>query len=77
MLMNQYRERKSLLEVFAIALLLGLSITLMTVFNAAVIDGGTTVVDIAQHGEMIPELLLLHFVVLPTIAVGLYHWHRS
>ncbi|WP_253739123.1 hypothetical protein [Halohasta salina] len=71
------RERKSLFEVFAIAFLLGLSIALMTVFNAAILGGGTTVVDVAQHGEMVQELLLLHFVVLPTVSVGLYHWHRS
>jgi len=67
---------KSWLEVFAVALLLGLSILLMTVFNNAVIGGGKTVVDITQYGEMLPELLLLHLVVWPVITVGLYEWHR-
>lgn len=66
---------KSWIEVFALAFLLGLAIVLMTVFNNAVIGGGSTVVDIAQHGEMVPELLLLHLVVWPVITVGLYQWH--
>ena len=66
---------KSWLEVFAVALLLALSIVLMTVFNNAVIGGGTTVVDVAQYGEMVPELLVLHLVVWPVITVGLYKWY--
>ncbi len=48
----------------------------MTVFNNAVISDGSTVVDITQYGEMVPELLLLHLVVWPVITVGLYQWHR-
>jgi len=67
---------KSRLEVFAVAFLLALSIVLMTVFNNAVIGGGKTVVDVAQYGEMVPELLVLHLVVWPVITVGLYEWHR-
>jgi len=67
---------KSILEVFALAFLLGLSVVLMTVFNNAVIGGGQTVVDITAYGEMLPELLLLHLVVWPVITVGLYEWHR-
>jgi len=67
---------KSWFEVFAVALLLGLSIVFMTVFNNAVISGGTTVVDITQYGEMIPELLVLHLIVWPVITVGLYQWHQ-
>ncbi len=66
---------KDTLELFAIALLLGLSVLFMTVFNNAVINSGTTVVDITYYGEMIPELLLLHLVVWPVITVGLYQWH--
>ena len=66
---------KNWFEVLAIALLLGLSIVLMTIFNNAVIGGGSTVVDINQYGEMVPELLLLHLVVWPVITVGLYQWH--
>jgi len=67
---------KSWLEVLAVALLLALSIVFMTVFNNAVIGGGETVVDVAQYGEMVPELLLLHLLVWPVITVGLYEWHR-
>jgi len=67
---------KSWLEVFAVAFLLGLSIVFMTVFNNAVIGGGSTVVDIAQYGEQVPELLLLHLVVWPVITAGLYEWHQ-
>lgn len=48
----------------------------MTVFNNAVIGGGETVVNVAQYGEMVPELLLLHLLVWPVITVGLYEWHR-
>jgi len=68
---------KSWIEVFAIALLLALSVVLMTIFNNAVIGGGSTVVDIAHYGEMVPELLLLHLVVWPVITVGLYQWHQQ
>ena len=64
------------IEILAVAFLLGLSITLMTVFNNAVIGGGETVVDVARYGEMVPELIVLHFVVWPVITVGLYLWHR-
>ena len=67
---------KSWLEVFAVAFLLGLSIVFKTVFNNAVIGGGSTVVDIAQYGEQVPELLLLHLVVWPVITAGLYEWHQ-
>lgn len=68
---------KSLIEVLGVALLLGLSITFMTVFNNAVIGGGSTVVDINDRGEMVPELLLLTLVVWPTISVGLYLWLKN
>jgi len=68
---------KSWFEVFAVAFLLALSIVFMTVFNNAVIGGGSTVVDIAAYGEMVPELLLLHLVVWPVITVGLYKWHQG
>jgi len=66
---------KNWFEVLALAFLLALSIVLMTVFNNAVIGGGSTVVDINHYGEMIPELLLLHLVVWPIITVGLYQWY--
>ena len=71
-----YQSEKSPFEVFGIAFLLALSISFMTIFNAAVVDGGTTVVDIAAYGEMVPELLVLNLVVWPVITVGLYHWHH-
>lgn len=64
------------IEILAIAMLLALSVTLMTVFNNAVIGGGETVVDVARYGEMVPELIVLHFVVWPIVTVGLYLWHR-
>jgi len=66
---------KNWIEVFALAFLLALSIVLMTVFNNAVIGGGSTVVDITVYGEMVPELLVLHLIVWPVITVGLYQWH--
>ncbi len=69
--------KRNTVEVFALAFLLSLSITLMTVFNNAIIAGGSTVVDLNEYGEMIPELLLLHFVIWPVITVGLYELLRS
>ena len=69
-------NHKPLIEVLGVALLLGLSITFMTIFNNAVLNGGSTVVDINDRGEMVVELLLLNLVVWPTISVGLYQWHR-
>lgn len=67
---------KPAIEVFAVAMLLGMSIVLMTVFNNAVIGGGSTIVNINEHGEMIPELLLLNVVVMPLVSVGLYVWYQ-
>ena len=70
-------NHKPLIEVLGVALLLGLSITFMTIFNNAVLNGGSTVVDINDRGEMVVELLLLNLVVWPTISVGLYHWIKT
>jgi len=66
---------KSFVEVMAFAFLLSLSIVLTVIFNIAVLNGGKTTVFLNKYGEMIPELLLLHFVVWPTITVGLYVYH--
>jgi len=46
----------------------------MVVFNMAVLNGGQTVVTVNRYGEMVPELLLLHFIVWPTVSAGLAHW---
>ena len=62
------------LEVLAVAFLLALSITFMVVFNTAVMGGGKTLVRVNKYGEMIPELLILHFIVWPVISVALYLW---
>ena len=62
------------LEVLAVAFLLALSITFMVVFNTAVLAGGKTLVRVNKYGEMIPELLILHFIVWPVISVALYLW---
>jgi len=67
---------KSLIEVLAVGYLLGMSIMFMVVFNNAVLYDGGTLVTINDYGEMVPELILLHFVVWPTITVGLYLWHK-
>ena len=62
------------LEVLAVSFLLALSITFMVVFNTAVLGGGKTLVKVNKYGEMIPELLILHFIVWPVISVALYLW---
>ena len=62
------------LEVLAVSFLLALSITFMVVFNTAVMGGGKTLVRLNKYGEMIPELLILHFIVWPVISVALYLW---
>ena len=62
------------LEVLALSFLLALSLTFMVVFNNAVLAGGKTVVKVNKYGEMIPELLILHFIVWPVISVALYLW---
>ena len=62
------------LEVLAVAFLLALSITFMVVFNTAVMGGCKTLVRVNKYGEMIPELLILHFIVWPVISVALYLW---
>jgi len=46
----------------------------MVVFNNAVLGGGKTLVRVNKYGEMIPELLILHFIVWPVISVALYLW---
>ena len=67
---------KAWLEVLALSFLLSLAIVFTVIFNMAVLGGGKTTVHLNKYGEMIPELLLLHFVVWPVISVGLYLWHR-
>ena len=62
------------LEVLALSFLLALSLTFMVVFNTAVLGGGKTLVKVNKYGEMIPELLILHFIVWPVISVALYLW---
>ena len=62
------------LQVLAVSFLLALSITFMVVFNTAVMGGGKTLVRVNKYGEMIPELLILHFIVWPVISVALYLW---
>ena len=62
------------LEVLAVSFLLALSLTFMVVFNTAVLGGGKTLVKVNKYGEMIPELLILHFIVWPVISVALYFW---
>ena len=62
------------LQVLAVSFLLALSITFMVVFNTAVLGGGKTLVKVNKYGEMIPELLILHFIVWPVISVALYLW---
>jgi len=72
--MGHQAQTKSLVEVLGIAFLLALSITFMLIFNNAVLNGGSTVVKVNKYGEMVPELLILNFIVLPTVSVGLYYW---
>ena len=67
---------KSWLEVLALSFLLSLAIVFTVIFNVAVLGGGKTTVYLNKYEEMIPELILLHFVVWPVISVGLYLWHR-
>ena len=62
------------LEVLAVSFLLALSMALMIIFNTAVLGGGKTLVRVNKYGEMIPELLILHFIVWPVISVALYLW---
>lgn len=64
---------KRAVMTYAVGFLLALSITFMSVFNNAVLNGGTTLVDLNRYGEMIPELLLLNFVIWPTISLGLFY----
>ncbi len=66
---------KSWVEVMALSFLLSLAIVFTVIFNVAILNGGSTTVYLNKYGEMIPELLLLHFVVWPVISVGLYLWH--
>lgn len=75
--MEDNNTTKEKIEVLAIALLLALSVVFMTVFNNAILNGGTTVVDVSRFGEMIPEMLVLHLFVWPVITVGLYQWHQN
>ena len=70
-------RRKYMIEVLAVAMLLALAISFMTVFNSAVVGGGETIVSVDHYGEMVAELIILHFVVWPVITVGLYYWHSA
>jgi len=67
---------KDQLEILSIAMLLSLAIALTVVFDIAVLNGGSTTVYVNQYGEMIPEPLLLHVVVWPTISVGIHRLYQ-
>ena len=58
-------------RVLAVSFALSLSIVFTVIFNMAVLNGGKTIVYVNKYGEMIPELLLLHFVVWPIMSVAL------
>jgi len=58
-------------RVLAVSFALSLSIVFTVIFNMAVLNGGKTIVYVNKYGEMIPELLLLHFVVWPVMSVAL------
>ena len=59
------------LRVLAVSFGVSLSIVFTLIFNMAVLNGGETLVKVNKYGEMIPELLLLHFVVWPIMSVAL------
>ena len=67
-------SRREFIQFMALHFLLALSIVLTAIFTNAVIAGGETVVKINEYGEMIPELLILFFVVWPVIGTGYYVW---
>jgi len=67
-------ETKSALEVFDVSFLLALSIVFMLVFNLAILNGGSATLYLDKYGEMMYELLILNFVVWPTISAGIYKW---
>lgn len=74
--MSHQTQKKNFIEVLSIAFMLALSITFMVIFNLAITGGGSVVVEVNNYGEMVAEMLLLNFIVLPTISVGLYYWHQ-
>lgn len=66
--------KSEIIEVLGVSFMLSLSIVMMVVFNMAVINGGQTLVMVNKYGEMIPELLLLNFLVWPVISVAIARW---
>jgi len=69
-------SKKPPVEVFGVAFLLAMSIMFMLIFNLAVLNGGQTLVILDKYNEMVFELLLLNFVIWPSVSVGLYVWHN-
>jgi len=67
-------DRRHLIELFAVAFLLALSIALTVIFNIAYLNGMQTTVVINRYGEAIPELLLLTLVCWPVISVAIFVW---
>jgi hypothetical protein len=68
---------KETLTVYAIAFLIGLSITTLLLFNAALLSGGEITFVIDRYNEMWPEFILLHLIVVPVISVGLFYLSRD
>jgi len=67
-------DRRRLIELFAVAFLLALSVALTVIFNMAYLNDMKTTVIINRYGEAIPELLVFMLVCWPVISVAIFEW---
>ncbi|WP_277540227.1 hypothetical protein [Haloarcula laminariae] len=65
--------RSDLLEIVAIASLLGCTIVLAGIWMAAAATGNSLTVTVNEYGERTPELVMWTLVV-PIIAYALHKW---
>jgi uncharacterized membrane protein len=65
---------RNLINLVGLAFGLALAIAMSALFSMAFGYGGRVNMTIDQYGEMWPEMILLWFVVWPTMTVALYQY---
>lgn len=65
---------RQLIEVIALAFGLALAIAMAAFFSIAFAYGGSITLSVNEYGEMWPEMVLMWFVVWPTMTVALHRY---
>lgn len=72
--MKPNSARRTIIEAVGLGWLGFLAVHVYVIWTMAALNGGSVVVSVNHFGEMYVELLFLHAVVFPTVAVGLVYF---